>query len=520
MKRIISFVLIFMLILPFAACTRPGNNDASVTEVPASQPAQTAAPVEGETEEPVVTPEPEITPEPAAEPTPMPETPAERDDLPMVYAGKDVFFVLYPDGNLYGWGRNDHGQLGRGGTEDSSVPVHIAIGLKPVIVGETVFALSSDNVLWGWGRNDKGQLGTGDTADRLRPEELMYSVVQVTKGRGGEYYALTESGELYTWGVSGYSGDADAKQTGSALSPALLFENVTYFDQDYIIMDEGNLWQRWGEEWRLVTSGVRNVWHDYDTAAIEAKDGFLYAVGAADSRAEEPGLRLITESFRSVTVSDGVIWVLTDDGSLYSYKAGYSTIIPIDGEDGFGELTFVMDGVVKFETGTYMDEDWGYDYKLALKANGELWAWGEYTEPALGKPQMSASETPECVAHGVRSFVTTGAQTYIIADDGGVWASGWAGEGFVFGGLGDGTDSTKYGFVYLGIEGFCTVTSRMDEEFIDYDDGTDGVRLYCRTFAVDAEGRIFAWGWNGDGLLGTGGAEELVLTPAEIHCAK
>jgi hypothetical protein len=523
MKRFISIILVFILALAAVGCSNKPVSEANATEAPKAteaafteEPALTTEPAET----PEATEEPAFTEEPSEEPTPiptaMPERPEEYTNLPKVIAGKDVFFITYPDGSLYAWGNNGFGQLGVGDTESRAEPVLMANGLVPVIVGETVFALSSDNILWGWGRNDYGQLGTGDRENRSRPVELMHFVKGVVKGRES-FYALTESGEVYVWGLDPvYANYVDVDLSGIC-EPRLLFDNVKWLDGNYIIKTDGGLWQDRGGEWRLIANGVRRIWRDLDTIAFEGTDGRLYTLGDREGLIGSPdeGRRLVAESFRSVTVSDGTIWVLTDDGSLLYYKAAYSNLL--GSEEGFDELTFVMNEVVEFAADAYMDEDWGYDYKFALKANGDLWAWGEYSEPALGKTEMSLSYEPECVAHGVRSFVSTGAQTYIIAEDGSVWATGYGPDDvFFYGSLGDGTEAARYGFTYLGVEGFCTVTSRMDMEYVTYDDETDTVVHYCRTFAVDAEGRIFAWGWNGDGFLGTGSNEKLVLSPEEI----
>lgn len=518
MKRFISIILVFILALAAVGCNKPVS-EANGTEAPKAteaafteEPALTTEPAET----PEATEEPAFTEEPSEEPTPvptaMPERPEEDPNLPKVIAGKDVFFITYPDGSLYAWGNNSFGQLGVGDTESRREPVLMANGLVPVIVGETVFALSSDNILWGWGRNDQGQLGTGDREDRSRPVELMHFVKAVTEVGNG-FYALTEGGELYFWGYELNFTSSDEAEIKYVLEPKLLFENVEFFDGYCAIKDGGELWRKMGGDWERIAVGVADVWHEWDTVAIRGTDGRLYALCSGEDGARKP--EPVLESFRSVTICDGVIYALDDHGTLYSYRAGFSSVLANESYQ-MHELIEIMNGVVEFAADTYMDEDWGYDYKLALKANGELWSWGYYWEPALGKTQMSDFDSPECVAHGVRSFVSTGAQTYIIAEDGSVWATGWSGEGFVFGGLGDGTDATRFGFVRLGIEGFCTIASRMDEEIVEYDDGTDGAMICCRTFAVDAEGRIFAWGWNGDGFLGTGSNEKLVLSPEEI----
>jgi alpha-tubulin suppressor-like RCC1 family protein len=77
------------------------------------------------------------------------------------------------------WGRNDHGQLGDGTTEDRLVPVRgttrqfsasiIAAGAAHTCVLDAWSPLC-------WGRNDHGQLGDGTTEDRLAPTLTNISV--------------------------------------------------------------------------------------------------------------------------------------------------------------------------------------------------------------------------------------------------------------------------------------------------------------------------------------------------------
>lgn len=77
--------------------------------------------------------------------------------------------VFPTDGQVYTWGQDSRGQLGLGkkksGTSSpqqlrclSSIPlVQVSAG------GEQSFALSVSGGVFGWGRNDHGQLGLGDT---------------------------------------------------------------------------------------------------------------------------------------------------------------------------------------------------------------------------------------------------------------------------------------------------------------------------------------------------------------------
>lgn len=513
MKRFISVILVFVFLLSFAACS--GENapaaTAEPTLAPTEEPADVSvtetAPVATETPAPteIVTEAPtEAAPTEPAQGTPMPERHDENEvGLPRVIAGADVFFIVNSDASLCSWGNNAYGQLGTGDTEDRYAPVYVADGLTPVIVGDTVFALSSDNILWGWGRNDLGQLGTGDTKNRTKPVELMHFVKEVYKVGNSTYYALTESGDLYTWGL--YNADG----TNGSFSPTLYSENVDGFYRCCIIKN-GELWSLLGNGPKMA-DGIKRVFDIYGYFA-EGTDGKLYNVSMSGNKT------LICDSFRDVQISgfdSDTAYILMEDGALYKY-----CIDPyVDGnpDPELNRLIYIMNGVVEIRADFMMDEDWGYSYAFALKANGELWGWSEHSCSALvGRPEDDDSPEPACVATDVKSFVTNNTATYIIKNDGSVWATGEGiEEDFIHCALGDGTAETRFGFVRLALDNIRAVTSLLNEVIVDYDDGTDGVLLYARTFAFDNDGRLFAWGWNGDGYLVKDGPAD-VLAPVEI----
>ncbi|MBO4879444.1 MAG: hypothetical protein J5544_04225, partial [Clostridia bacterium] len=116
-------------------------------------------------------------------------------------------------------------------------------------------------------------------------------------------------------------------------------------------------------------------------------------------------------------------------------------------------------------------------------------------------------------------FVSNGAQTFIIANDGRVWSCGLnaADEGIMQGSLGTSSASSSWTFAATNLQGVCKLFTRLEIEYIEYDDGTDSVLLYTRTYAVDAMGEIFAWGWNGDELLGVGIREQIIADPQPVR---
>ena len=503
MKRALSFAIILIMVFSLAACKQQQTAAANPTEAPVTPTeVPTEAPVDP-TEPPETTAEPDPTEVPRG--TPMPERifedPAEGS--PKVIPGENVFFISCPDGSLYGWGSNEYGQLGLGDTDERRSPVFIGTGLTPTIVGETVFAMDANGTLWGWGRNDLGQLGLGDAENRLRPAEIMSSVKQIYKCWGGTYCVLTEAGELYRMG-------ADSSGKDTSLVPLLFFDNVEYFDgRECVITNSGELWLLMGD-WTKISDDVGMV-YDVWTGVIEDIEGKLCQLDYESNKTA------ICEGVRSVAVADGAAYILMEDGSLFLYYADPEHYnVP---EENKYRPNYLMNGVAEIMAEYSMGEDWGYDYYFALKANGELWARSSFSNALVGKPEGTYNFDFECVATDVRKVVTNGASTYILKANGEIWATGMSGDDYIHGSLGDGTIETRSGFVKLDLYNMVSVTSGFFMKFIDYDDGTDGVELYSRTFAVDADGRIWAWGWNGDGLLGVDSLDEDVLSPMEVKLA-
>ncbi len=125
-----------------------------------------------------------------------------------------------PDGNfvcgidvnddLYCWGRNDHGQLGVGDTEDRYQPVKVQYpsGLTWVQVG-TGFAhtcaLDGNGDVWCWGDNSYQQLGTDSVTQSLLPYRVVTDTAFKSVAVGGNFTcAVNVNGKVLCWGSNRY----------------------------------------------------------------------------------------------------------------------------------------------------------------------------------------------------------------------------------------------------------------------------------------------------------------------------
>ena len=119
--------------------------------------------------------------------------------------------ALLADGDYYNWGYNAASQLGDGTTQNSAVPVRVALsdGVRQVFQGgsgagngQTV-AILKDGSVWAWGNNRRGQLGDGTRANSSVPVRVQVPAgVTFAKVNSGGYtsYAIDTDGRLWAWG--------------------------------------------------------------------------------------------------------------------------------------------------------------------------------------------------------------------------------------------------------------------------------------------------------------------------------
>lgn len=162
--------------------------------------------------------------------------------------------VIDFDGSLWAWGRNDHGELGDGTTENRNEPVKIMDNVASVSITDNyTMAVQFDGSLWAWGNNDHGQLGDGTTENRNKPVKIMDNVVAVSTNDAYTSMALCSDGSLWVWGA--YDGWISLESLGVEYhSPVKVFDDVTNFSLAtslygqsiiMVVQSDGSLWG-WG----------------------------------------------------------------------------------------------------------------------------------------------------------------------------------------------------------------------------------------------------------------------------------
>ncbi|XP_036407758.1 probable E3 ubiquitin-protein ligase HERC3 [Megalops cyprinoides] len=149
-----------------------------------------------------------------------------------VACGDHHTIALSKEGEVFTWGSNSNGQLGLGHVVSSPLtprPVTLLSGMPLSQIsagGDQSFALSSSGAVFGWGKNNTGQLGLGDMEDRYcpTPVDSLNLKRTVSISCGEEHTAILNKGGLvFTFG-SGRYGQLGHNSNRNELRPRLVAE--------------------------------------------------------------------------------------------------------------------------------------------------------------------------------------------------------------------------------------------------------------------------------------------------------
>lgn len=129
-------------------------------------------------------------------------------NIAAISSGDGYSLALTNSGEVYAWGDNFYGQLGTGDTILRDTPVKVP-GLSDIVDIAAGYshslAVSRSGKVYGWGDNSCKAVGAEETNNILTPVEVseLSNAVKVATGMSSSM-ALTQDGEVYTWGYGEY----------------------------------------------------------------------------------------------------------------------------------------------------------------------------------------------------------------------------------------------------------------------------------------------------------------------------
>jgi len=361
-----------------------------------------------------------------------------------------------------------------------------------VSVGEShTVAIKSNGALWAWGLNDHGQLGDNTTDNRDVPTYIGNAGDDWVSVRVGANHtvAIKSNGTLWAWGLNNHG------QLGIAVG-------------DTADKNEPTRVTEAGDGWVSVTAGGGDMTDQYGTViqsghtvAIKS-NGELYAWGqndfgqlGDDTNGTEAEKHVPTQEstgatdWESVSAGGGHTVAIKSNGELYAW--GYNDY------GRLGDNTTVNRDVPTHITAA--GDGWesvsaGINHTLAIKSSdGALYAWGRNRKGQLGDGTLVIQRRfpvqITAAGDGWASVSAGGQHTAAVKTDDSLWMWGYND----YGQLGNGTTTNK------------DVPTQESTLAIDWSSISAG---QFHNAAIKSggplDGTLWTWGSNSSGQLGDG----------------
>jgi alpha-tubulin suppressor-like RCC1 family protein len=343
-----------------------------------------------------------------------------------VATGDSHSLALDANGNVWVWGDDAHGQLGRGATLSNTVPT-VVPGLSNIVqvsaeAGGSSLAVDASGNVWAWGLNYHGQLGDGTSANRSAPVRVagVQNVQAVAVGANWTSMALDTNGNVWAWGNNFYGQLANGTTGNYSTTPAQI-AGISH-----------------------VKAIAASAFH----MLAVTQDGTAWAWGGNDNG--ELGLGTTASSLvpvpipglagvKMVAATWGRSFAVKTDGTVMAWGLGAWGALGDGTWSNFNQLTPKavpgLTNVVEISAATHA---------LARRLDGSVWGWGQtWGGSELGS--SSPESTPGPIEHlGPMQGISAGQGiSALLGSDGLLYMGG----SNALGQLGDGTFALHSDFV-------------------------------------------------------------------------
>ncbi|HLX46702.1 MAG TPA: hypothetical protein VKS82_00035 [Streptosporangiaceae bacterium] len=320
-------------------------------------------------------------------------------------------YALLTNGTLYAWGLGTNGQLGDGNDRDSfgaPVQVRFPFGVRiasiptDVMPFDTALAVDTQGNVWGWGLNQNGELCLGNTRSYSTPQRLPFSRVTAVAGAGA--HALYDSnGFVYACG-SGRDGELGDGGQSSSTRPVRV-QNLAGGSVSTLVASYAN-------SGALLNNGAYFDW-GYDGAG-QLGNGTVNQPADVPVQVPLPGA-VAQVALGGSLFSNGQTIVMLTDGNLFAwgndsaYQLGngqtgtFPSPIRIEPPNGVSYVALATGGNTSY----------------GISDTGEVWAWGAGGQGQIGNGTTHGAKLPVPVAGGAAQISATAGDVAISLQGGG-----------------------------------------------------------------------------------------------------
>lgn len=340
------------------------------------------------------------------------------------------FFNDPLNSQTHGWGRNDSGMLGIGNANNPQPnPVTLGTSSDDVtgISGgrfHTLF-LKANGSVQSTGSNNFGQLGDGTLNTSTTPGEVngLSNVVAISAGLRHSL-ALLSNGTVMAWGSTaqgqlGGGGDNCGPQNCPTPGAIPELSNVIAIEagleHSLALKSDGTVWA-WGR------NGNGQIGNGTEGNCL---CDTIFQVGIGVPEFNNIISIKAGESHSIALKSNGTVWVWGNNtfGTVGNGASGGNQLLPVQNVN--------ITGVSQIAA--------GFNFNVALKPDGTVFAWGFNTRGNMGNGTSGGGvATPvQSTITNVIDIKTTGVHTLAKKSDGSIWAWGWNQHGEIGIGVAD-----------------------------------------------------------------------------------
>ena len=345
---------------------------------------------------------------------------------PKVEAGDGFTVELKADGTVWSHGQNQYGQLGVGDTNSYNEPQKVKIikntiknedgsktdiedTIKDISVGNyQVLALGQTGKVYAWGYGEKGQLGIGSEYNHESPvvvtdiyKKQLQDIVKVEAGENVSF-AITSKGKVYAWG-NGYSSRAQLLD---------LPENAVDITSKYVLTGDGKVYNISTKEQLSIVGKIVDLDEGTNHTVMLTNDGRAYAIGDntygqlsngnnVPSETSPVAVRKDSENIftgiKEIKAGDKTTVIVTTDGKVYACGMNDNNELGIENK----EILDVNTPQENKNIENVISANIGVNHVVAIKENGEVYAFGYGKNGELGNRNDNNSITPVMVGNDI-----------------------------------------------------------------------------------------------------------------------